>query len=298
MFERIVVPLDGSPTAETILPQVKRLLSRVSAEVVLVRAVQVPPLSDADSVTLIRGLRTEAERYLREMSTRLRTDGARVTTAVSTGEPHQAILDAASQSGASIIAMSTHGRSGLARMVYGSVTEKVLLSTSEVPLLVFRSIPAESSAPPAAGAGNRIANILVPYDGSEESLAILPWVERLAQRFGARVVFLTVTEDVPQSLVTVDETGLDAACARLTAASVPHTRLVRRGDPVGEILDVCSEISADLLAMTTHGRSGFTRFVLGSVTDALVRRATVTMLLLRCKPKPAAALARREAANP
>ena len=129
-------------------------------------------------------------------------------------------------------------------------------------------------------------------------LAILPWVERLAQRFGARVVFLTVTEDVPQSLATVDETGLDAACARLTAASVPHTRLVRRGDPVGEILDVCSEISADLLAMTTHGRSGFTRFVLGSVTDALVRRATVTMLLLRCKPKPAVAEARLEAANP
>ncbi|MBI2921360.1 MAG: universal stress protein [Planctomycetes bacterium] len=296
MFERIVVPLDGSPTAETILPQVKRLLSRVSAEVVLVRAVQVPPLSDADSVTLIRGLRTEAERYLRELSERLRKDGVRITTSVSTGEPHQAILDAASQSGASIIAMSTHGRSGLARMVYGSVTEKVLLSTSEVPLLVFRSIPPESAPPPSTGAGNRIANILVTCDGSEESLAILPWVERLAQRFGARVVFLTVTEDVPHSPTPADETFLDAACARLSAASVPHARLVRRGDPVGEILDVCTEISADLLAMTTHGRSGFTRFVLGSVTDALVRRATVPMLLLRCKPRPAET-APREAAS-
>ena len=181
--------------------------------------------------------------------------------------------------------MTTHGRSAIGRMVFGSVTEKVLLSPGSIPVLVVRSLPPEplsrSSHPPVQELP--FAKILVPCDGSDESMSILSPVAELALLFGSYVILLSVHEDdIPHTLVSRNGGAAEKAAARLRAEGIQVNLVTRHGDPAGSILDVCREQAVDLLAMATQGRRGLSRLILGSVTDEVVRRAQVPMLIARC----------------
>jgi nucleotide-binding universal stress UspA family protein len=135
MIERIVVPLDGSALAEEILPQLKKVLYRADAEVVLVRAVIPPPVEDG--VVIAEAPLGVAREYLRGVQDRLTQQGARVTTRTLLGSAAGVILDVAEEDEATMIAMATHGETGLKRLLLGSVAEQVLRN-SPVPVLVTR----------------------------------------------------------------------------------------------------------------------------------------------------------------
>jgi nucleotide-binding universal stress UspA family protein len=137
----VLVPLDGSRLAETVLePAIG--FARDGAKIVLLRAAEAPStLSDvvAAQVDAMR----EAEHYLGGVATRIRAAGASdVETSVWYGEPAEAIADAARHRKADLIVMSTHGRSGLGRLVLGSVAETVLRATSTPILLLHSDTPA------------------------------------------------------------------------------------------------------------------------------------------------------------
>ena len=285
MFERILIPLDGSPRAEVILAQVSRILRRQDSEVLLLRVVN-------DS-------REEAEAYLREVEQRLSGRGARVRGRVAEGPVAAAILDVAHQERSTMIAMSTHGRGGLARWVLGSVAEKVARA-SEIPLLLVRSF----LETPAAAPELPFRKILIPIDGSPTSLAAVEATAEFARQFESEVLVLhvwpiavsplyvapgiPVFSTDPASIFPTPSPDKDPitapAAERFRQSSIPVTRLSTSGDVASEILDQSVEKGVDLVALGTHGRSGVTRWVLGSVAERVLRHARTPILLVRSRP--------------
>lgn len=264
MFERILIPLDGSPLAETILEDVARILHRRDAEVLLLRAVGYPVGRAGDPEAL-----AEAQAYARRMEERLAGQGARARGLVEIGSPAESILAAARREGADMIAMTTHGRSGLARWVFGSVAEKVIRA-SNVPVLVSRSFKGGRRRSGELA----IRSILVPIDESELSLQVIPAAAELAKLFDSRVVIVNILELTP---VRVAE---DAARRFVGFGLDPEIRILE-GDPAHTILDAARE--TDLIAMCTHGRSGLSRWTLGSVTEKVLRHAEEPVLVVRAK---------------
>ncbi len=293
MLERILIPLDGSPVAEAVLPQVGRLLKRQDSEVLLVHAVSIPPIPDVNYALLAGEPKAEAEKYAAGVEARLAAEGVRVRSIVKVGYPADVILDAVEKERATMVAMSTHGRSGLSRWVFGSIAEKVL-RVCPVPVLLLRS---RGAAGPAPAGELPMRGILVPVDGSEGSLSVIPRAGELARLFNARLVVLRVLEGpgvgflgelverpavppAPPSTGAPDEVTRYAA-ERLTAFGVPVVTLSVHGDPAGAILDIAASHNCDLVAMSTHGRRGPSRWVFGSVTEKVLHACPVPMLVVR-----------------
>lgn len=281
MFERILLPLDGSPTGEAILPQVRRILHHQDAEVIVLRAVHLPlTLAEGAYGYTSGAVEAEAKSYVQRIADRLLQDGARARGLVRVGPSAEAILEAAAEEKATLVAMSTHGRTGLARWVFGSVTEKVVRS-SDVPVLVTRSFRPADGGPPAPAPPEELPlrQILVPIDGSEVSLAILPYVIKVARLFRSQVSLLYVVEGVGRKdSVTAEMKG---PLEKLRLAGVPAEPVIQMGDPASAILDTCRRLPADMIALTTHGRSGVPRWTLGSVTEKVLRAASVPLLIVR-----------------
>jgi len=152
MLDKIVVPLDGSDLAEEVLPVVEELASKLSADVVLLQAVVTLAEATREAIPgqgtpadlgidvakrRVESETTSAERYLQTLSERLQAKGLKVSTAISEGLPAGAILEYAKENDASLIALATHGRGGLARAVTGSVADAVMRN-SDVPILLVR----------------------------------------------------------------------------------------------------------------------------------------------------------------
>ncbi|MCS7206450.1 MAG: universal stress protein [Dehalococcoidia bacterium] len=154
-YKRIIVPLDGSPLAEEVLPHAETLASLCQAEVALVQVVplvnqvlnmglaggpDVGPYPPAHIEALTKAMEAEVERakaYLEHTAERLRRKGLRVSTQVRRGDAGEEIVAAAREGQADLIAISTHGRSGLSRLVFGSVAETVIRQAG-VPVLVIK----------------------------------------------------------------------------------------------------------------------------------------------------------------
>jgi nucleotide-binding universal stress UspA family protein len=138
MFKKILVPLDGSKRAEKILPQVKELVKFSGAEVHLLKVVmsyEIDPKKDKEELEKLAG---EAQEYLDQVAARLKKKGIQASATVAYGKDAVQICDYASGKKCNLIAMSTHGRSGLSRWALGSVADKVL-QCSSVPVMLFRA---------------------------------------------------------------------------------------------------------------------------------------------------------------
>jgi nucleotide-binding universal stress UspA family protein len=222
--------------------------------------------------------RKSAEGYLEATAERLRAQGIRAKTQVVRGPTADAILDAAHAEKGTLIALATHGRTGLGRWLLGSVAEKVVRA-SELPVLLLHSFRTEGKgAPVLVGDGlTPFRRILVPMDGSKNAEAVLPAVEPFARLFEAELLILNVAP------VGEPEAGpaVEATAERLSKAGLKAKVLRLEGDPAGRILDAAEAESADLIAMTTHGRSGLSRWILGSVTERVLRASTTPLLIVR-----------------
>ena len=142
MFNRVVVPLDGSPLAESIIPFLLQIAGPLDVEVVLMRVLQpIPPeVIEGSRYVVVEDIEkraAEAREYLAPVAARLRDTGVRVSLDVRRGDPVTEILAGAREASADLIAMTTHGRSGLNRLLFGSVAEAVLRQT-EVPVFLMR----------------------------------------------------------------------------------------------------------------------------------------------------------------
>lgn len=152
MYQKIVVPLDGSKTGEAALPYVEDMVSKLSPEVkVEITLLQVlspvrPPSASGEAVADIaytekqtEETKKEAIDYLNKTGEALRSKGATVMAKVAIGDASEEIVKAAEEINANVIAMSTHGRSGLSRWAFGSVTDKVLRREGKIPIVMARA---------------------------------------------------------------------------------------------------------------------------------------------------------------
>lgn len=312
MYDGILVPLDGSPFAEQVLPLAAMLARTAEMPLELVRVHQVHPAGQAPSTTLAapdaeQRARDAASEYLDRTAVRV-AEGHALTVRTVLREARSAadaICRQAERSRAAMIAMTTHGRTGILHTVRGSVADAVV-RRSTMPVLLWRPSVVPSRVP------ERFAHLLAPLDGSTYAEAVLPHVAALASLFGARVTLLRVVPSIralvepPPPVPFSAYTGFGYAAAVLdqpaTDLLVEHARqyLTRVGarmraeypgleidlravaedDPAAEIAASARAMGADLVAMTTHARPG-RRLLVGTTVDGVMGRRTGATLLVR-----------------
>jgi nucleotide-binding universal stress UspA family protein len=293
LYEKILIPLDGSPLAERIFPHLARLALPAETELHLVSVLEAwryalgsADLAYADLVTY---LRDDLHNYLAQQAQILRAVGYRVSTHCREGDAALTIVDIADTIGAQLIAMTTHGRSGLRRWALGSVAERILQATT-LPVFLVRDETATTAA---------LQRLLVPLDGSVLAEDALPQAVHLAKNTGATVLLLAViqaldptnqqlffrttaaAEQAMQQWTTESRDYLESVGQRLLDQGILYETYVRTGDPDQEICAMTTEAAVDLLVMSTHGRTGFNRWVYGSVANKVLRNACCPMLLAR-----------------
>lgn len=291
MYERILVPLDGSDLAEQVLPYVRLVAGALGSRVELVRV--LGPLPAEMDEPARRRYRERAEDHLSGVRTALEAAGLTATASILEGPPADAIVTEAEKESGTLIAMSTHGRSGLSRWMVGSVTDKVL-HASRNPLLVVRA--KEGNPPPEA----RLRTMIVPLDGSSLATEILSYLVPLIKALGLGVVLARAlrpptgpTQGDPLEMTSFDGGDRpDALAAEYLQevvgwfagqqVEVAETRVLREY-PASAIVGLAKETPDSLVAMSTHGRSGVSRSVLGSVTDRVVQQSGDPVLVIRAE---------------
>ncbi|MBI3272904.1 MAG: universal stress protein [Planctomycetes bacterium] len=290
MLKKILVPLDGSALADRILPQVRRLLLREDAEVFLLRVLAdiARGPDDARGRTAVK----DATDCLRAHWQRLSDQGARVRFDLMQGDPAEQILRFAETYHPDLLAMCTHGLTGEGRWPHGSVASRVLHHSTH-PLLLCT--PQSRHGEPKVEAAP-FGKILVPLDGSDFSARILPVVEPLARLYESELVLVHA--------VTLP--SLDAACTpgphpdldgimqevlrpyleHLASAGLRARARLSKLGPARAILDAAREENADLIAMTTHGRAGISRWMFGSVAQKVLSHCGCPVLVVRPSGRP------------
>ncbi len=272
-MKRILVPLDGSPSSELILERIEPMV-RPGGQIVLLRAVPLPVqdihvnLSVAERVAV-------ADRYVQSVVERLTAASIDAKALAEFGNPAVSILRAAATEKVDLIAMCTSGRSEIARLALGSVAEEVL-RRADVPVWLARP---EQATPRAIHA------ILVPLDGSPLSDEAVPVAAGLAKQFGARIDLIHVFKKRkhPNELAQPPR-PLDHATQLLRRDGFDVHPDFLEGDAADGILAAAADHSADLIVMESHGRTGLSRLVLGSVAEGVVRRAPVPVVVQRARP--------------
>lgn len=148
MYKRVLIPVDGSDLAESIVPFILQIAGPLDLDVILLRVnPPIPPIAFEGTryfeVDDIEARREEAQLYLDRLGVSMRSAGIRVHTRVRRGDPVQEILAATGEEGADLIAMTTHGRTGPARLLWGSVAEGVLRN-APVPIFLLRQTDRET----------------------------------------------------------------------------------------------------------------------------------------------------------
>jgi len=210
-------------------------------------------------------------------------------TAVRRGDPVDEILDYAADHEIDLVAMGTHGRTGVERYVMGSVTEQVVRRAG-VPVLSVRVTEASRRA-------DAYDEIMIPTDGSESADAAVEPALELATRFDARVHAVHVLNvgdaDVgvehPESTALLDrlrahgERAVEGVADRAREAGVDVVTNVDGGYPAAGILEYADANDVDCIAMGTAGRTGINRFLLGSTTERVIRHADVPVLAVNAR---------------
>ena len=294
MYERIMVPLDGSNAAEMVLPYAEEMVSKFNSEIALVSVAEPTP---AESDHLFRAyLQAIQEKVRTELKDRGAEPGTPVSAEVLLGKPADEILTYAADKNMSLVVMASRGRSGEGPWLLGNIAAKVLRATTKPVLLVRTKAPAE-----AFHRKGLIKRILVPLDGSKVAEQSVPHAEELARVMGGELILFQVYESLARMMsgeafrASSDEEIKEAnkrreeeAKAYLKSIAGPFrekgltvSEVIASGDPAEEILDYAASSAVDIITMSTHGRSGIKRWVFGSVTDKVLHAGDMPVLVVR-----------------
>jgi nucleotide-binding universal stress UspA family protein len=306
MYHSILVPLDGSTFSEHALPVAARIARLAGAPLQLVRVIPNDHAEDVVFGLTGRYPWQEGREYLHRVADLLeRRAGLWPSFRLLGGSAVDTLCEHATDQGADLVVMTTHGRGPLSRFWLGSVADE-LVHRLPMPLLLVRP---HGDAPDWAGAP--LKNMLIALDGSALAEAVLGSAVELGRLTGAS---FTLVGAVPPRLVSafdlpdyppppvaafdlpadgVDEgalkrvqgkmqTYLEGVAAPLRERGLAvRTRVVAEGRPAAAILAEAEARHCDLIALATHGRRGLSRLFLGSVADKVVRGATAPVLLFR-----------------
>ena len=274
-LQRILVPLDGSDLAEESLSVTHALSKAYETQVTLLFVDQQASRRVLVGRSGPGVLEDAAEqvRYLDEIVSQLQTAGVNADHKVSSGEIASQISDSA-RTGSDLIVMSTNGRSGLQRLLIGSVANQVIQSSSK-PLLLLRPTGDWRSR------STSFHRLLVALDGSEFSERILPYVRTIARLFGSEIILLFVAEgSTSDAYRTTMGRYLENLAAELRESGLEVQVQVHAGGPARTIVAVAETEHADLIMLATHGRGGLDRLMLGSVADRVMHHMPCPVFLL------------------
>jgi len=296
----IVVPLDGSPFAENAIPIALSLARSANGHVEFVSVYLEEPLITEWQISGGE-LRSSYAEYLEGVIERVRQHAeSRAVSTVLRGPVAKALRNHVAKRDDTLVVMSTHGRGPLSRAWLGSVADRLVRHAS-VPVLLQRP---EEDRVVDLGKSVVFQRVVVALDGSKRAEAGLAWALRLGATHDP--TFMLVRAVPPRYVTspylphTVQETHetleREDADARAYLCTLQR-RLANDGlaiqievlpgvQPGSGIPKFAQRIGADLIVVTTHGRSGLPRLVLGSVADKVVRSATVPVLIVRSSETP------------
>lgn len=296
MYHTLIVPLDGSAFSERALPMATSFARSLGAQVILTRAASVLPFPAIDGAEVQVQAVREAQVYLSALASRLTEQGLNIDFAVPYGDAAESILVEIGLRRADLVIMCTHGRSGLGRWIYGSVAEQVL-HRSPVPVLLVHPIGDATTLGPEP----THTSFLVPLDGSAFAEGALLHAAALARAFDGTILLLRATEPpmvaytYPQvtlvqrsseELQQEAESYLEQVAVRLRSDGLAVQTVVREGWPADVIAHEGAALGPNLIVMTTHGRTGVARLLLGSVALQVVRRSALPVMLIRPTEQP------------
>jgi nucleotide-binding universal stress UspA family protein len=287
---RILIPVDNHDFSEEVIPHVHDLVQRRDAQTTLLT---ILPDMIGFGHDEIAPAREAALMRLHEFHERLGVSVTKVGYALRMGDAAEEILKYDALEPATLIAMPTHGRKGITRVVDGSVAEKVLRRTHTPMLLSHRN-----AAQPVRAEDNRYQTILVALDGSRAGEQVLPAVEEIAITHGSAVVLFhdfAGVSDMGEPLGLKHVKGkLERYRERLEKAGIEASiETTRTGRPAESILHRIADHPVDLVAMSTGGREGLTRIAFGSVAENVLRHCGTAMLLQSTAPSRSEALRER-----
>jgi nucleotide-binding universal stress UspA family protein len=302
MYKKILVPLDGSELAGVALPYAEELAGRLGSSVTL--------LFVSESAKFEDEYLHMHQFYIQKMAENIKKDIERkwgkqlakeikVNSEILVGNPADKIIDYADEKNIGLIVMSTHGRTGIGRWAIGSVAYKVVKAVS-TPVYLVRAKGTDSDMRQK----DKLDKVLVPLDGSKKSEAVIPYVEELASKLKIKVTFLQAM--VPDYGITSEDQLRRLQTSRAStqdyienmAARFRQKGIVSRAefrelllDPTGvaaEINKLADGIQADLVVMSTRGRSEFDLRPgeeeierLGSVVEKVVHSGNAPLMLVK-----------------
>lgn len=295
MYTRILIPLDGSKTAEKVIPCARSLSRCLDRPVELLSVIPIATMTShvaAERARYLDAIIAEQEHRSRLYLENIACDfpGAAVKCTVKRGNPAEAIIESAALDKETLITMATHGRSGIKRWLLGSVAEKVLRGTPNATLLVRTHDEVNTE---------KLDSITVPLDGSKLAESILPIVTTIAKLMNLEIIlfrayelpasayygkedYLPNYEELKAQVKIEVQSYLNKQIEELKSHGIENASLfITEGAGPEEIIGYAHERPNTLIAMCTHGRSGLRRWVLGSVTEKVVRHSGDPVLVMR-----------------
>ena len=292
MFKHILVPLDGSLLAERTLALAANIVEEMSAKLTLLRVVPQFAILAADPMVYEEMNRLGDEESLSYL--RSKADALDLSVSIDvfseTGQPADTIIRFAEEHDVDLIMISSHGRSGLNRWVYGSVAERVLRQSPCATLIINARVVHDVP---------QCKKILVPLDGSDIAERALEPGKQLAAALGSDLHLLRVTTYAHQMMETssmkgalddIEEREVQEAEAYLKSkySDEPDLQIyfkvdVAKGTVAESIVNYAAEHQINLIVMSSHGRTGLQRWVYGSVAEKVLRSACCATMIIRDK---------------
>jgi nucleotide-binding universal stress UspA family protein len=316
-MQTLLIPLDGSRLAEQILPYARMLAACTGMQLRLMHVIpeicphedlilreSLQAMADTESPLKIEiahrreildGMRRRYNAYLEPLAAQLQAGGIDTVADIEFGPVGELIVEQAAGPDIGMVAMVTHGRSGLTRWALGSNTDRVVQATDK-PILIIRGMaqPPADVAPPQ--------RILVPLDGSAMANQVLPLALKLAAQLQSELLLLRVVpptmvippelrfgplsgtaRDITNDLFERAQSELHDLGLRIQQPGVHIKTHTVIGQAAESILDESERQQAGLIIMATHGYSGLRRWALGSTTERVLHAARIPLILVRSR---------------
>lgn len=297
MFEKIIAPLDGSSLAESALPHLASLSLAYEADVTLVQVLECADSAANGQVDPMRWemCKSEAEAYLAGVRDRLQETGVQhLSTALLEGQPAERICEYVRANDMDLVALSSHGKSGLSRWNVSSVARKVIQHARVSTLLARAYRPSTLESPEKA----TYTRLMVPLDGSKRAECALPVAVTLARFFDAQLLIgqVIAEPETPRMLplTTEDRQLVERFVERSKKASAKYMEELqdRLSFAFEQLLEVSDDTAAalhemvqkneiDLVVLSAHGYSGKTKWPFGSITTSFIEYGGVPLLMIQ-----------------
>jgi nucleotide-binding universal stress UspA family protein len=285
MFENIIVPTDGSEQDEFILPYIEKLGITFNS---VINIIVISANRDNTKIHLL-------QRYMAEITTGLAGKGLKATSTFLPGDPEEEIINFTNNNPDALLSIASNGGSGTSHWSLGDLTAKLITRTLSpillVPVVPDKQHPINSKEP-------EFLRIVVPLDGSPLGAAALPYAIEIARKTGSNLFLVNAitsayrsygavkyAADFEKQLIeTLRKEAQDyftAITPDLEKEEISFKADIVSGSPSESILRYAEDNHADLIAISTHGRSGLKRFIMGSVAQQVVHDSDIPVLVVK-----------------